>query len=355
MFTYKVHCMKYIKYLFLVFISLLIVSETFAQGRKLYPGQTRTRVNSSIPISRKIAYPWTWSLGLGTVSYFGQLCATGDCFIGPFQDIQNFQINGSLKYRFTNRISAGGLIRYGRMSGSDLNSEASTGRPARAIVFRTDVIEFMAFGTFDIIPSISRFMGDKTDQYNRRNFIIPYLIGGVGMMYFNPHIKDPATGEYASTVELQTFQGKSYSNIVPFVHGGIGLRMKVSEFFDIGADLTYTMAFTNYLDDMSSEQFYTNDFADNGGAVKPNADWSVAQRLGAPGYYLMGDGNPQRDALLTGTAKRAQGISPFFDGYGVFNIHLDYTMANPVRFKGQKAHKHFQRGKGTRHHQFQRK
>jgi len=284
------------------------------------------------------------------MSYFGQLCQTGDCFLGPFKDINNFQFNLGLKYRFTNRISAGAQLRYGRISASDANSPKETGRPARDISFRSDLIEFGVFTHIDLIPSISRFMGDKSDQYNRRNFFVPYVIVGVGVLSFTPSIKDPLTDQYVSVVGKKTFEGKNYGNIVPYVNGGIGTRIKVSEFFDIGADITYTVAFTQYLDDLGAKQAYPVGNEIN--SVKELR--TVEERLADPGFSSGLKDRPSEGGLAPSGQGRS-GNATFFDGYGIFNVHLDYTMASPVSFTAQKSHKHFKQNKGTKNHQFQRK
>lgn len=342
--------MKYSKYLLIIPFLALVIASSFGQGRKLYPGQTRTRANSNIPISRKIAYPFTWSIGAGTMSYFGQLCQTGDCFIGPFRDINNFQLNGGLKYRFTNRLSAGVNVRYGQISASDADSPPETGRPNRDIDFLTEIAELSIGGQFDIIPAISRFMGDKSDQYNRRNFIVPYVLAGVGVLYFDPRIYDPFTKKYVSTIGVKTFEGKNYGNIVPFVNGGLGARIKVSEFFDIGVDFTYTVAFTQYLDDLGAKQAYPTGNELN--AVPERR--TLAERLADPGFSSGKKPLPS-PGELTASGQGRSGNAVFFDGYGIFNVHLDYTMSSPFNFAGQKSHKHFQKGKGTKRHQFQRK
>lgn len=344
------------KSIFIVCLLVVITSsfEVFSQGRKLYPGQTRTRMNSSIPISRKIAYPWTWTLGLGSTSYFGQLCEGGDCVFAPIVQpgFNNFQIAPGIRYRFTNRISVGVNFKFFRIGASDLEAAESTGRPGRGITFRTTGYEFNAYVMADIIPTISRFMGDKSDQYNRRNFFVPYVLAGAGVLYFAPSIKDPLTGKYESVVGLKTFEGKDYSNIVPTVYGGLGFRIKATEFIDVGADLTYTVAFTQYLDDLGGKQVYPTREGLNSTEL-----WTKEDRLSAPGFYERGvtpnpDGSPAPP--FDGRTQRS-GKAEFFDGYGIFNIHINYTMANPVNFSAQKSHKHFKHGKGTKHHRFERK
>ncbi len=342
--------MKYIKYLLIISLAVFSFTSAFSQGRKLYPGQTRTRANSNIPISRKIAYPWTWTVGVGTMSYFGQLCQTGDCFIGPFKDINNYQFNLGLKYRFTNRVSVGAQFRYGRISAADADSPEGTGRPARDISFRTDIVEFGILAHFDLIPSISRFMGDKSDQYNRRNFFVPYIIAGAGILSFTPSILNTITNQYQSVAGIETFEGKNYGTLVPYINGGIGTRIKISEFFDIGADITYTVAFTQYLDDLGAKQAYTTGNETQGVPGTRETKYILSD----PGFTSGKKAAPSQSGLSDQGSGRS-GNAVFFDGYGIFNIHLDYTMANPVSFTAQKTHRHFESGKGTRHHQFQRK
>lgn len=337
--------MNFKKILLLICVISSAITTGWAQGRKLYAGQTRTRASAAVPISRKIAYPWTWSFGLGTTSYFGQLCEGGDCW-----GRSNYQVNLGLRYRFTNRISAGVTIRNFRLSASDLDAPVETGRPGRGIVMRTEGYELMAYGTYDFIPTISRFMGNKSDQYNRRNFFVPYAYLGVGMLYFNPKGLDPLTNKYVSVARLITFEekrNKPYSQITPVVATGLGCRVKISEFFDVGADLTYTTTFTDYLDDLGGNTTYPEGI-DQG--TQANFQFrTIDNRLANPSYR----GLQNQNSAYGG--QRRGGEKNLWDGYFLFNVRIDYTMMRPFDFGKQKRHRHFAKGKGTRHHQFQRK
>lgn len=347
--------MKFNKFTILIFITVFFISiyVSKGQGRKLYAGQTKTRKSSSIPISRKIAYPWTWSLGLGGTVYNGDMYDIATDGV----KFTNYEFNLGLKYRFTNRISAGATFRHFKISASDANSN-SPGRPERNISFQTFGYELLAIGTFDIIPTISRFMGDKSDQYNRRNFIVPYLIAGVGVLYFNPQILNPKSKQYENVASVITFEEKRknpYSQIVPVATGGIGFRMKISEFFDLGADITNTIAFSDYLDDMGNKNTYPN-----GNRNDSNYVFRSNQYLLADPSYTGDPNSSPRDESSSSEAQRSRGSSKesfftSFDSYLIVNFRLDYTMSSPLAFGKQRSHKHFQNGKGIKNHRFDRK
>ena len=118
---------------------MLNASVSFSQtsGRKLYPGMTKTRGSSTVPITRTIAYRWTWSIGLGRATYLGSLCENGDCLF-KFKDV-NFQINAGLRYRFDPNFSVGTTLRYFSVGASDkeYNSSADPlayGRDRKSVV-----------------------------------------------------------------------------------------------------------------------------------------------------------------------------------------------------------------------------
>lgn len=340
--------------LFLIFVAFLSgIQVSIGQGRKLYAGQTKTRINSSIPISRKIAYPWTWTFGLGGTIYNGDMYDVATDGI----NFTNYQFNVGLKYRFTNRLSAGATIRHFKIGASDVNSDAP-GRAERNISFQTFGYELIAYGTFDIIPTISRFMGDKSDQYNRRNFFVPYLIAGAGVLYFNPQGLNPKTKQYENVASVITFEEKRkspYSQIVPVIAGGIGFRMKISEFFDLGADITNTIAFSDYLDDMGNKNTYpTGNRSDSNFVFRSN------QYLLADPSYTGDPNSSPRDENSSSAIERSRGSSKgsfftSFDSYFIANFRIDYTMSSPFAFGRQRTHQHFRKGKGSKHHRFDRK
>ena len=335
---------KYIKLLPITLFALIVsIQISYSQGRKLYTGATKSRHTSQIPLTRMIAYPWTWTFGVGTTSYFGQLCPTGDCFTSV-----NYQWNLGLKYRFTTRFSVGAGFRNLRMSASDENSEPETGRKNRNLSFRTDGFELQAYGYFDFIPIITKFLGEKADQYNRRNVFVPYALAGIGVLYFNPRGEN-SRGNYVSLAKLPTSmdkeQGNYYSQVTPIYTGGFGFRYKISEYFDIGADITYTKTFTDNLDDVAGQSRYPS-WNQTGAAPSQDA-WDMADK----NLIYLASGNPADRQDPNGMTRG--GSRKITDGYFIINFRVDYTMTSPFNFKNQISHKHFRSRKGTRHHHFE--
>jgi hypothetical protein len=328
-------------------LAILVANYSFSQttGRKLYPGMTKTRGTSTVPISRQVAYKWTWNIGIGRASYLGTLCQTGDCLF-KFTDL-NFQINAGLKYRLDNQWTIGVSLRYFNVASSDNQyGTDESGRKQRNLSFSTQGYEFMVFGSYDIIPLITKFIGEKADQYNRRNFCTPYLTGGVGLLYFNPqteyngkmvNLHDVITDDYKE-------QGHFYSQFTPVVSLGAGVRLKVSEFFDIGADVSMNRPFTQSLDDISSSAKYPSWNTDRSKAPDQTS-WDLADRHPV-GQRVDPEvsANPYR-----GYAPGKHAASA--DYYFIFNIRLDYTLSHLFKFDNPR-HMHFQGGKGSKHHHF---
>jgi opacity protein-like surface antigen len=337
----------------IIFFTLCCATQSvvFSQtsGRKLYPGMTKTRGSSTVPISRKVAYQWTWMLGIGRTSYMGSLCETGDCYTN-FDNL-NFQINAGLKYRFTTRWSAGVSFRYFTAAGADSDfGTLESGRLQRNLSFSTQGYELMAFGNFDLIPIITKFIGEKADQYNRRNPVVPYLTGGIGLLYFNPRAE--YNGEMYSLRKVITDdikeKGEFYSPFTFVASAGAGVRVKVTEFFDVGADFSINRPFTQYFDDISSKSKYPSWNRDRN-LAPDEISWALADRheeIGGQRVDVALTTNPYRARETT--SKNPDNAN---DYYFIVNIRLDYTLSSPLKFKNPR-HMHFRAGKGTKNHQF---
>lgn len=351
-----------ISLIFVFIISLFVNHSTsFSQntGRKLYPGTTRTRSAGKSPIFRKIAYPWTYHIGVGRTSYMGTLCPNGDCLFS-FNAL-NIQLNAGLSYRFNSRFSVGGTIRYLRMSGSDADfGTVESGRLQRNLSFFTDGFEIMAVGRFDILPLINKFLGEKSDQYNRRQVFVPYVFAGIGMFFYSPKATN-AIGESVALRPLITSrekeQGNIYSPVSPVMMAGVGAQLKITEYLDLGFDLSLTKPFSQYLDDVGSNSKYPTWNNDKG--LAPNNDsWYFADR----GDQLPGGTRVDvvtSDGSLPGNEFRGgdpsvRGRDRSQDYYFMFNIKLMYTVSHALK-PWDPSHKHFRGGKGSRHHHFDKR
>lgn len=93
--------------------------------------------------------------------------------------------------------------------------------------------------------------------FNKRNFAVPYVFGGIGYFLFAPKRKINGTeydlqsigtegqhlgNQYPAPYKLQQFS-------IPF---GIGFKIKVNKNIDVGAETGFRKTFTDYLDDVST-------------------------------------------------------------------------------------------------------
>lgn len=349
-----------ISIIFVLILSLFLTTHSaFSQGtgRKLYPGATRTRSAGKSPIFRKIAYPWTYSIGVGRTSYMGTLCPNGDCLFS-FNAL-NIQLNAGLSYRLNSRFSVGGTIRYLRISGSDADfGTIESGRLQRNLSFFTDGLEIMAVGRFDILPLINKFLGEKSDQYNRRQTLVPYVFGGIGFLLYSPKAKN-ADGENVALRPLITSRekedGSTYSPISPVLMAGVGAQLKLTEYLDLGFDLSLSKPFSQYLDDIGSNSKYPT-WNNNQGAA-PNAEsWYFADRADQlPGGVRIdvSGTNPTANDFRGGNPSN-RGRERSQDYYFMFNIKLMYTVSHALK-PWDPSHKHFRGGKGSKHHSFDKR
>ncbi|MDX2188663.1 MAG: hypothetical protein SFY32_02260 [Bacteroidota bacterium] len=345
-----------------VFIVMITFFNSFGQssGRKLYPGMTKTRGDATIPLSKTIAYRWTYFGSIGRTSYFGELCDGLDCvFKGFNQPNLTFQLG--LRYRFDMRWSLGASMRYAMIGGSDQafttrsqpNKEGKpSGRWERNLSFQTHVYEFMINGRFDLIPVITRFIGEKADQYNRRNFIVPYLFAGVGFIYFSPTAQ--VDGKYYTLADKVTNnkkeQGQKYSQLAFVMNGGVGAQIKLVEFLDLSLDLGVTRTTTNYLDDVGPNDKYPSWNASTNPAVAPSEiDYKLADRHqeADPTLSRVDPNNPGANPYRGGTK------TSFFtlDYYFIAQVSIHYTLSHPSKLSNPR-HRHFKSGKGIKHHHF---
>lgn len=349
------------KKLFIICITLLLFyTNSFSQntGRKLYPGSTRTRSAGKSPIFRKIAYPWTYSIGVGRTSYMGTLCPNGDCLFS-FNAL-NIQLNAGLSYRFNSRFSVGGVIRYLRMSASDADfGTIESGRLQRNLSFFTDGFEITVVGRFDILPLINKFIGEKSDQYNRRQIFVPYVFAGLGVFFYSPKAKNDI-GETVALRPLVTSrekeQGNTYSPVSPVFLAGVGAQLKITEYLDLGFDLSLTKPFSQYLDDVGSNSKFPT--WNNNKSLAPQNDesWYFADRSDQLAGGIRSDvsGNNPTANEFRGGNPLERGTERSQDYYFMFNIKLLYTVSHALK-PWDPGHKHFRGGKGARHHHFDKR
>ncbi|TAF78016.1 MAG: hypothetical protein EAZ53_00635 [Bacteroidetes bacterium] len=299
--------------------------------------QTETKGNGGeVALTNKVIYPLSVFVGIGTTSYYGQLASTQHSF-----KTLNYQINLGIKYRISPRFCVGGLFRHAALAGSDAKSDVKQpeggGRFERNLSFRTPIYNLEVFGTFDILPFM-KYYGDGSLEKGVNLGVAPYLIAGIGVMYFNPTAE--LNGERYSLRKIYTSLEKQqngfYSPITFLVTYGAGMRVSLTRMLDLGVDLTFTNTFTDNLDDLASQSHYPDK------SQIPVIDAQLADR------YALAD--------RTTTDLRSNSKGKILDSYFMLNIKLEYTLPFGNKKDSKRihpaGHRNFQKNKGSKNHKF---
>ena len=197
--------------------------------------------------NRRIDRRWIVSAGTGTAKYFGDLANSGEIFQST-----RYNLAAGLEYRFTSRVSARGTLTYFRIHGDDKDA-SSEGRQVRNLSFVGNNIELSAVGVVQLF--------EEKGRYYQRPLVNVNVFAGLALLYFNPKAEIPATdhngnafadaGKMTSLRQYQTEQVK-YSPVTLAIPFGLGVKMKISPFFNIGVNGGYRYTLTDYMDDIST-------------------------------------------------------------------------------------------------------
>lgn len=337
--------MRTIKKILLLNLTILSLI-CFGQVKQNVSKKITTGVASKVVKDRK-PHPISLHFGLGSCSYYGQM--SGSKYI--FKAI-NFQVNAGAKYRLNSRFCVGGNLRYASLSASDKNtdsplSDGGSGRYERNLSFKTNMIGLEAFGTFDIIAFTRNHIVEGEIVGGGGIFgVSPYLIGGIGLMYYNPTAevggKTYSLRDVKTSLEKQN--GFTYGSFTPTFTYGIGARVQLTRLLDLGIEGTFTNTLTDYLDDLGSQTHYPD-------RTKPGItqlDLALADRYPEQGLK-------ERSS----TDLRANTNGKILDSYFMLNFKIEYTIPSKLDIKeGQKlktGHKHIKKGKGSKHHKFDKR
>ena len=180
-------------------------------------------------------------MAVGAANYAGELTSDG---FRPSEYHPSVGVFG--RYNHSPRLAAKGSVTIGQISGSDANSgKANTLK--RNLDFRSPLYEIAAMGEFNITPYAIR---------NNQGASL-YLTAGVAGFYFNPQAQ--FNGEWYDLQPLGTEgQGsslnpdaKKYSRVQAAIPFGGGVKLNVTNRFNLGAEVIFRRTFTDYLDDIS--------------------------------------------------------------------------------------------------------
>ncbi len=202
------------------------------------------------------------TFGGGTSTYFGDLAG----YRKPFKSLTTLpRWNVGLGYtrQFTPHFAARAMFTWARITGDDYtfnknDVEGGLAQYARNLHFRNDLKEFALTGIYN-------FVEDGRNS-NARARLTPYIFGGLALLAHSPEARTPVvtgtgTDVYAGQqwVKLQPLhtegQGqpgldKPYSLVTVAIPVGFGVRYKLNDSWNIGAEIGFRYTFTDYLDDV---------------------------------------------------------------------------------------------------------
>lgn len=211
--------------------------------------------------SNRINRRWLATGGLGYARSLGDLTNPGSYFD------TKFNVVGGLQYRFTNRVQAGVNLMAFQLSGDDQDIDPELNTRSRGLSFVSNNLELSATGTISLFPTANRF--------TQRRLINPYIVAGVGVLLFDPRaevpefayiggdtIRAPRAGEMVSLRQYQTERPNTYGRFAMVIPVGVGVRVKVTDFIDVTAQISNRITFNDYLDDVSGRFYPDEDLFD---------------------------------------------------------------------------------------------
>ncbi len=180
-------------------------------------------------------------MAVGVSNYAGELTTNG---FRPSEYHPSIGIFG--RYNHSPRLAAKASVNVGQISGSDINSgNAST--LSRNLDFRSPIYEIAAMGEFNVTPYAIR---------NNQGAAL-YLTAGVAGFYFNPQAQfnvewfdlQPLGTEGQETAANP--DQKRYNRFQASIPFGGGVKLNVTDRFNLGIEVVFRRTFTDYLDDIS--------------------------------------------------------------------------------------------------------
>lgn len=292
------------------------------------------------------------SFGAGTSTYFGDLAG----YRKPFKSLVTLpRWNVGLGYtrQFTPHFAARATFTWARITGDDYtfaksNIEQYLAQYARNAHFRNDLKEFAVTGIYN-------FIEDGRNSESRAKFT-PYIFGGLALVAHSPEARTPvATGTgtdvYAGQewVKLQPLhtegQGqpdreKPYSLVTVAIPVGFGVRYKLNDNFNIGAEIGFRYTFTDYLDDVGNGLYADPATASGVATVMSNRRFEqfAARYKNAPDRYtvlrnMYDNGSPELQAAISdalNTPVRSTD-GKFNDGYLLTNFSIHYIIPGKIK------------------------
>ena len=185
---------------------------------------------------------WSVEVKIGGSTYHGDLNEF-------FYDKSRARPNAgfSVKRRVGSQVSLGVNFNWYQIAARDTDvgdgpsGDTDNSRRIRNLSFRSNNLDASLALYFNPLPT--------KGSHTSRPLIDPYLYLGIGVSTNNP--KAQLNGEYVALRPLQTELTK-YNSVILIIPVGVGAELKISKHFSVMANVTYSLTFTDYLDDVST-------------------------------------------------------------------------------------------------------
>ena len=282
------------------------------------------------------------TFGVGTSTYFGELNAYSHPIKSLFT-LPRWNVGLGYTRQFTPNFAVRAMFTWARIVGDDYtysknNPSAYSLQYARNLHFRNDLKEFAITGIYN-------FISDGRSPDNRAKFT-PYIFGGLALLAHSPEALTPTEQNVASAqygarqwVKLQPLhtegQGqpgyaKPYSLVTLAVPVGLGARYRLSESFNVAAEIGFRMSFTDYLDDVGGSYAQPDALQGLGSIMADRRNELVASRVNQDRSALTQ--LQQSDPSQFATTSRGGGANKFpKDGYLLTNFSIQYIIPTKIK------------------------
>lgn len=210
-------------HLLLFFLAIATVTATSAYGQD---GTIRRMGMSKIPERGLVI-----QAGAGLAAVKSDICGSYGCNdIGPAMGI------GAL-FKYNPYLSFSGEVEFIKLGATEKT-------PTHNITFESEVIEVSAMVVINLMDSYS---GTNNYRSTRKRFVVPFIKGGGGFVYYTPTSYPTNRGENS---QVTYDRERSYPAIAAVVPFGGGLRFRFSDHWSVAPEVMYHMTTTDYLDNV---------------------------------------------------------------------------------------------------------
>jgi len=230
-------------------------------------------------------YNLDYGIKLGATNYLGDIGGqekAGRDFIMDMKLSQTrWVVGGYARYKFTPSIAGNLSVNYGSIQGDDALS-SNKGRNTRNLRFKNKILEISAKAEYYIF--------EANDIGGKGRYLLDLkTFAHLGITGFNHNPKGSFDGSSWTALQPLQTEGVNYSRWQIGIPAGVGLFFTYKNKHRIGWDMTWTITFTDYLDDISTV-FYQGPLDGNIGNQSglTNADeqlltnFDVGQKRGDP-------------------------------------------------------------------------